>query len=216
MTLQSLQQFAWSVQNSQLFPSVFAHRLWKSFFCFFMLVRAVTSRLWKVSIRSPHQGGSKVAILSSSTFKVGSHQVSTLGTFKYSTYYTVGFCIYIHPVFVKQWILFYPYLRRCETKCAFLKPNISSTKRFESLQLYSATEMCHFLIGLFPGGRLALQSVLPVWHTQLLSYSTVTHTHNNPSISRALTGHLPKGHGGQHLSKNSPCASGKPSYQKSS
>ena len=30
MTLQSLQQFAWSVQNSQLFPSVFARRPWQS------------------------------------------------------------------------------------------------------------------------------------------------------------------------------------------
>lgn len=62
--------------------------------------------------------------------------------------------------------------------------------------------------------RLALQSVLPVWHTQLLCYGTVTHPHNNPSISRVLTGHLPKGHGGQHLSKNSPCASGNPVTRK--
>lgn len=50
--------------------------------------------------------------------------------------------------------------------------------------------------------RLDRQSALPVWHTPLLCYGTVTHPHNNPSIFRAFTGHLPKGHRGQHLSKN--------------
>lgn len=42
----------------------------------------------------------------------------------------------------------------------------------------------------------------PSWHTEVRSSATVTHPHNNPSISRPLVGHLPKGCRGWHLSRN--------------
>lgn len=51
--------------------------------------------------------------------------------------------------------------------------------------------------------RLALQCALCVRDTHTHNCSP-THSYDNPSRFEALTRYLPKGHGGQHLSKNSP------------